>query len=165
MKEFSEEDCIALICNGEFDDVPGYPIGELFEEFFDNINYNVVRDNEIFVDFTGEAFCDGEPCEISIRFKIYDDIEHFEIREVKVNDDILEGEEVLDLLDDIAFTSGAVMDNPDYGCTHDCSNCMNDCSLNENLNLETITDDMDYEDLNEDELDIENKDDDNNDDD
>ena len=126
MKEFAEEDCIALICNGEFDDVPGTPIGELFEEFFDNINYNVVKENDIFVDFTGEAFCDDEPCTILMRFKILDDLDTFEIAEVKVNDEVLSEEEILDLIDDIAFISGAIMENDDY-CSHDCSHCSSNC--------------------------------------
>ena len=82
LKEFAEEDCIALICNGEFDDVPGTPIGELFEEFFDNINYNVVKENDGFVDLTGDAFCDDEPCTILIRFKILEDLDTFEISDM-----------------------------------------------------------------------------------
>ena len=132
MKEFQEEDCIALICNGEFDDVPNFPIGELFEEFFDNINYNVVRENDIFVDFTGDAFCDNEPAKILMRFKILEDLDTFEIVEVKVNDEVLSEDEILDLIEDIAFISGAIMDNDEYsegGCTHDCAHCAGCSSL------------------------------------
>ena len=139
MKEFAEEDCIALICNGEFDDVPGTPIGELFEEFFDNINYNVIKENDIYVDFTGEAFCDNEPCTISIRFKILDDLNTFEIVQVKVNEDVLSEEEIADLIDDIAFMAGAIMETDDY-CTHDCSHCMSNCPS------AMISDDDDIED-------------------
>ena len=136
MKEFAEEDCIALICNGEFDDVPGTPIGELFEEFFDNINYNVVKENDVFVDFTGDAFCDDEPCTILIRFKILEDLDTFEISEVKVNDEVLSEEEILDLIDDIAFISGAIMENDDY-CSHDCAHCASNCI---NAAIEVIDD-------------------------
>ena len=136
MKEFAEEDCIALICNGEFDDVPDAPIGELFEEFFDNINYNVVKENDIYVDFTGDAFCDNEPCKILIRFKILDDLNTFEIAEAKVNDEVLSEEEIADLIDDIAFMTGAIMDTDDY-CTHDCSHCSSNCmSFEENEELD-----------------------------
>lgn len=139
MKKFAEEDCIALICNGEFDDVPGTPIGELFEEFFDNINYNVVKENDVFVDFTGDAFCDDEPCTILIRFKILEDLDTFEISEVKVNDEVLSEEEILDLIDDIAFISGAIMENDDY-CSHDCAHCASNCI---NAAIEVIDDEED----------------------
>ena len=126
MKEIAEEECIALICNGEFDDVPGAPIGELFEEFFDNINYNVIKENDIYVDFTGDAFCDNEPCKILIRFKVLDDLNTFEIAEVKVNEDVLSEEEIADLIDDIAFMTGAIMETDEY-CSHDCSHCSSNC--------------------------------------
>ena len=126
MKEIAEEECIALICNGEFDDVPGAPIGELFEEFFDNINYNVIKENDIYVDFTGDAFCDNERCKILIRFKVLDDLNTFEIAEVKVNEDILSEEEIADLIDDIAFMTGAIMETDEY-CSHDCSHCSSNC--------------------------------------
>lgn len=156
MKEIAEEDCIALICNGEFDDVQGTPIGELFEEFFDNINYNVIKENDIYVDFTGEAFCDNEPCKILIRFKILDDLNTFEISEVKVNEDILNEEEIADLIDDIAFMSGAIMETDDY-CSHDCSHCMSNCpsAMMNDEDVEDVEfdddDDMDDESNDEDE--------------
>lgn len=153
LKEFAEEDCIALICNGEFDDVPGAPIGELFEDFFDNINYNVVKENDIFVDFTGDAFCDNEPCKILIRFKILEDLDTFEIVEVKVDNDILNEEEIADLIDDIAFVSGALMETDNY-CTHDCSSCSSNCGAN--FKLEEDDDEID-EDL-DDEYDFEDDD-------
>ena len=144
MKEIAEEDCIALICNGEFDDVPGTPIGELFEEFFDNINYNVVKENDIYVVFTGDAFCDDEPCQITIKFKVLEDLNSFEIDEVKVNEDILSEEEIADLIDDIAFISGALMETDDY-CTHDCSHCSSNC-MSATINYdEEETDDYDFD--------------------
>ena len=128
MKEFAEEDCIALICNGEFDDVPGTPIGELFEEFFDNINYNVVKENDIFVDFTGDAFCDDEPCTILIRFKIDSNVEEFEIDKVLVNEDELNEDEVLDLLEDIAYVGGAVISEEYSSCSEEsCAHCTHHC--------------------------------------
>ena len=66
---------IGLICNGEFNAIPDFKIGELFESFFDNINYNVVKEeNATFVDFTGDATCDDEPCTILIRFKVNEEV-------------------------------------------------------------------------------------------
>ncbi len=125
MKEDNtDESYIGLICNGEFNAIRDFKIGELFESFFDNINYNVVREkNEIYVDFTGEAICDDEPCTILIRFKIDNNGEEFEINKVKVNDDILNEEETLDLLDDIAFAGGAILDDEDYCYNCDAENC------------------------------------------
>ena len=104
-EENTDESYIGLICNGEFNAIRDFKIGELFESFFDNINYN------------------EEPCTILIRFKIDNDDE-FEINFVKVNDDALDEEETLDLLDDIAFAGGAILDDEDY-----CYNCdMEECS-------------------------------------
>ncbi len=123
-EENTDESYIGLICNGEFNAIRDFKIGELFESFFDNINYNVLKEDEkVYVDFTGEAMCDEEPCTILIRFKIDNDDE-FEINFVKVNDDALDEEETLDLLDDIAFAGGAILDDEDY-----CYNCdMEECS-------------------------------------
>lgn len=144
MKEIAEEECIALICNGEFDDVPGAPIGELFEEFFDNINYNVIKENDIYVDFTGDAFCDNEPCKILIRFKVLDDLNTFEIAEVKVNEDILSEEEIADLIDDIAFMTGAIMETDEY-CSHDCSHCSSNCPSSMMAEDDEEVEDDDYD--------------------
>lgn len=125
-----DEKYIELICNGEFNAIPDFKIGELFESFFDNINYNVVKsDTEVYVDFTGEAFCDDEPCVILIRFLIDKNVEDFEIEEVKVNEDILNEVEVLDLLEDIAFAGGAVLEESD--CEEDCSCCEHKCSFDQ----------------------------------
>lgn len=144
MKEIAEEECIALICNGEFDDVPGAPIGELFEEFFDNINYNVIKENDIYVDFTGDAFCDNEPCKILIRFKVLDDLNTFEIAEVKVNEDVLSEEEIADLIDDIAFMTGAIMETDEY-CSHDCSHCSSNCPSSMMVEDDEEIEDDDYD--------------------
>lgn len=121
MENFAEENCISLICNGEFDALPGFSIGELFEGFFDNINYNVIKEKEVFVDFTGDAMCDDEPCKVLIRFKIEENLENFEIIEVKVDNEILEEEEIINLLEDIAFASGAIIE--DDCCSEDCEHC------------------------------------------
>ena len=122
MESFTDENCISLICNGEFNAIPGFSIGELFESFFDNINYNVIEeDNNHFVDFTGDATCDDEPCTILIRFKVDDSVTEFEIVEVKVDDEILDEDEIIDLLEDIAYVGGAILDD-DCDC-EDCGEC------------------------------------------
>ena len=46
MENITDDKYISLICNGEFNAIPDFKIGELFESFFDNINYNVVKENE-----------------------------------------------------------------------------------------------------------------------
>lgn len=126
MDNVTDENYIGLICNGEFNAIPNFKIGELFESFFDNINYNVVKENDkVFVDFTGDAMCDDEPCTILIRFEIDDNVEEFEITEVKVDDDVLNENETLDLLEDIAYIGGAVIET-DHCCdceSDDCSCC------------------------------------------
>ena len=125
MENITDDKYIGLICNGEFNAIPDFKIGELFESFFDNINYNVIKEDKVFVDFTGEAFCDGEPCTILIRFEIDSNVEEFEIVTVKVNNEELNETEVLDLLEDIAYVGGAAMEN-DYCsscCSEDCSHC------------------------------------------
>ena len=45
MENITDDKYIGLICNGEFNAIPDFKIGELFESFFDNINYNVVKEN------------------------------------------------------------------------------------------------------------------------
>ena len=140
MENFTYENYIGLICNGEFNAIPGFPIGELFESFFDNINYNVVEEDGIcFVDFTGDAYCDDEPCTILIRFKVNESVTEFEIVEVRVDEDILDEEETIDLLEDIAFVGGAIIEDEcncedcggDHGCHHHCNHdgcdCGDDC--------------------------------------
>ena len=131
MENITDENYIGLICNGEFNAIPDFKIGELFESFFDNINYNVVKDSDkVYVDFTGEATCDNKPCTILIRFEVDKNAEEFEILEVKVDKDVLSEDEVLDLLEDIAYVGGAVMDDEDYcySCSdEDCSSCFHNC--------------------------------------
>lgn len=139
-ENITDENYISLICNGEFNAIPDFKIGELFESFFDNINYNVVKeDKEVYVDFTGDAICDDEPCTVIIRFRVEDNIEDFEILEIKVNEEILSECETLDLLEDIAYVGGAVMEE-DY-----CSGCESDDCLHCSLDIEAD----EYEDENE----------------
>lgn len=130
MENVNDEKYIELICNGEFNAIPDFKIGELFESFFDNINYNVVKEeNRTYVDFTGEAMCDDEPCTILIRFQIDSNVEEFEITEVKVDQDVLNEDEILDLLEDIAYVGGAVIES-DHCCdcdSDDCSHCAHEC--------------------------------------
>ena len=134
MENVTDEKYIGLICNGEFNAIPDFKIGELFESFFDNINYNVVKNGKtIYVDFTGDAMCDDEPCTILIRFEIDSNIEEFEIVEVKVNEDVLSEDETLDLLEDIAYVGGAVVES-DHCCdcdSDDCSHCAHECDCEE----------------------------------
>ncbi len=134
MENVTDENYIALICNGEFNAIPDFKIGELFESFFDNINYNLVKEEkDIYVDFTGEAICDDEPCTILIRFQVDENAEEFEIIEVKVDEDILDEDEVLDLLEDIAYVGGAVISDEYCDCGEgECSHCSHDCHNNEN---------------------------------
>ena len=128
MENITDDKYIGLICNGEFNAIPDFKIGELLESFFDNINYNVVKENEkAFVDFSGEATCDDEPCTILIRFEIDKNVEEFEIVEVKVDEDVLNEDEILDLLEDIAYVGGAVVES-DHCCDcDDCSHCTHEC--------------------------------------
>ena len=101
----------------------------MIRNLFDNINYNVVKENgEAYVDFTGDAFCDDKPCTILIRFKIDSNVEEFEISEVKVDEDVLNDDEVLDLLEDIAYIGGAVISEEYSSCSEEsCSHCMHHC--------------------------------------
>ncbi len=158
MKEDNTDEIyIGLICNGEFNAIHDFKIGELFESFFDNINYNVVKEEkDIYVDFTGEAMCDDEPCTILIRFKIDDNGEEFEINLVKVNEDILDEEETLDLLDDIAFAGGAILDDEDYcnSCiAESCEHCMHhdECIQNNDEDSDEYDDEDEKEDNEDDE--------------
>lgn len=146
MKNVADEKYISLICTGEFNAIPDFKIGELFESFFDNINYNVIKENnKVFVDFTGEAMCDNEPCTILIRFEVNNNIEDFEISKIKVNDDILNEEETIDLLEDIAFVGGAILED-DYclNCEEtDCENCAFDDENNDFFNKDENEDNND----------------------
>ena len=148
MENITDEKYIGLICNGEFNAIPDFKIGELFESFFDNINYNVVKENnKVFVDFSGDAMCDDEPCTILIRFEIDSNVEEFEIVEVKVNEDILDEGETLDLLEDIAYVGGAVIES-DHCCScdsDDCAHCAHDCESDEEDNENNDEDNEDDE--------------------
>lgn len=148
MENVTDEKYIGLICNGEFNAIPNFKIGELFESFFDNINYNVVKEEEkVFVDFTGEAMCDDEPCTVLIRFEIDKNIEEFEVVEVKVNEDVLNEIETLDLLEDIAYVGGAVIES-DHCCdcdSGDCSHCGHHDDLEDNEDDENDEDENDEE--------------------
>lgn len=154
MENITDEKYIGLICNGEFNAIPDFKIGELFESFFDNINYNVVKENDkVFVDFTGEAMCDDEPCTILIRFEIDENVEEFEIVEVKVNEDVLNEDEILDLLEDIAYVGGAVIES-DHCCScdsEDCAHCAHDCEEEDQEELEEDEEEDDAAEENEDE--------------
>lgn len=143
MENITDENYIALICNGEFNAIPDFKIGELFESFFDNINYNLIKeDKKVYVDFTGDATCDDEPCTILIRFEVDENAEEFEIIEVKVDEDVLNEEEVLDLLEDIAYIGGAVISDEHCDCGEDaCSHCSHDCHNAENNEEEKEDDD------------------------
>ena len=111
MENVTDENYIALICNGEFDAIPDFTIGELFESFFDNINYNVVKIGEdVFVDFTGETICNDKDAKILIRFIADGENDEFAIVEVKIDNELLEEDEVMDLLEDIAFVAGTIYD-------------------------------------------------------
>lgn len=127
MFEISDENYVALICNGKFKAIQDFSVGELFESFFDNINYNVVKKNEnIYVDFTGEAMCDDKPCKISVRFETDYDAQIFKIIETKVDDEILNIRETLDLFEDVAYIGGAIFENDTCmeACDHSgCSGC------------------------------------------
>ena len=152
MENLTDENYISLICNGEFNAIPDFPIGDLFESFFDNINYNVIKGDEIFVDFTGEAMCDDEPCVVLIRFKVDSSATEFEITEVRVNDEILDEDETLDLLEDIAYVGGAILEDDcdcddcsEHHCHHDCCGCEDD---DEEFDSEDDEDEDDEEDEN-----------------
>lgn len=142
----SDDKYIGLICNGEFDAIPDFKIGELFESFFDNINYNVIKnEKDVYVDFTGEAICDDEPCTVLIKFKVDNNVETFEISEVEVNNEKLNECEILDLLEDIAYVGGATVED-DYcdGCVDgDCSKCFYDDDIDEEDYEEEYDDDDD----------------------
>ncbi len=158
MENITDESYIGLICNGEFNAIPDFKIGELFESFFDNINYNVVKeDKQVYVDFTGEATCDDEPCRILIRFAVDDNAEEFEIKEIKVDDEILSEDESLDLLEDIAYAGGAVMEEDDDYCNSDCAHCMHDCTNNyDEIEEDDEDDEYNIDDENNDEKDDDN---------
>lgn len=143
MENITDENYIALICNGEFNAIPDFKIGELFESFFDNINYNLIKEEKnIFVDFTGEATCDDQPCKILIRFQVDNNGEEFEIIEVKVDEDILNEDEVLDLLEDIAYVGGAVISDEYCDCgEEDCSGCSHNCHNEDNNEEDDENDD------------------------
>lgn len=159
-ENIADDNYISLICNGEFNAIPDFKIGELFESFFDNINYNVVKkDEEVYVDFSGEAICDDEPCTVIIRFRIEKNVEDFEIDEIKVNDEILSECETLDLLEDIAYVGGAVMEEDnDYYCSGcesgDCTNC----SFEDDIDDEDNYEGYDFEENDEEDDDDENDD-------
>lgn len=141
MENITDDKYIGLVCTGEFNAIPDFKIGELFESFFDNINYNVVKEDEnIYVDFTGDAFCDDEPCTVLMRFKIESETEEFEIVEVKVNEDVLNEEETLDLLEDIAYIGGAIIER-EYCCDcedGDCSHCHHEEEIDDEENEDDV---------------------------
>ena len=108
----TDEYYIALICNGGFDVIPDISIGELFEAYFDNINYNVIKEgNKTFVDFTGITLYDNKEESILIRFLINPNNEEFAIVEVRVGNEFLEEDDVVELLEDIEFVGKTILED------------------------------------------------------
>ena len=108
----TDENYIALICNGGFDVIPDISIGELFEAYFDNINYNVVKEsNRVFVDFTGVTIYENREENITIRFYINPNNEEFAIVEVRVAGELLDEDDVIELLDDIEFVGKTIIED------------------------------------------------------
>lgn len=108
----TDESYIALICNGGFDVIPDISIGELFEAYFDNINYNVIREeNRVFVDFTGVTLYDKKEENILIRFLINPNNEEFAIVEVRIAGEVIDESDVIELLDDIEFVGKTIIED------------------------------------------------------
>ena len=161
----SDENCIGLICNGEFNAIPGYKIGMLFESYFENINYNVISYNkEKYVDFTGDIVGDDKTYHVLIRFVIIEETEEFEIVKVKMDNDLLEDNEIIDLLEEIAIEAGAISQD-DLDAYNDYFFGTEDKSLGDDNNDQEEYDDDDYDDYNPDDDENNNNDGDDDDDD
>lgn len=101
---------IALICNGIFNSIPDISIGELFENYCDNVNYNVIKNEYgVYVDFTGKCLFDGQASKLMIRFKVDYEKNVFGIIFVKLNDSLLDEETSIEVLEDMAETSDVDM--------------------------------------------------------
>ena len=134
----TDENYIALICNGGFDVIPDISIGELFEAYFDNINYNVVKDGDkVFVDFTGITLYENKEENILIRFIINPNNEEFAIIEVRVAGKIIDESDVIELLDDIEFVGKTIIEDSD--------------AIYENTEIEDDDEDYDYDEDDDDE--------------
>ncbi len=105
-----DEKYIALICNGIFNSIPDITIGELFENFCDDVNYNVII-NEYgkYVDFTGRCMFDDELSKLMIRFKVDYDKNVFGVIFIKLNDRMLDEELSIELLEAMAAHSDVEM--------------------------------------------------------
>ena len=151
----TDEKYIALICNGGFDVIPDISIGELFEAYFDNINYNVIKENDtVFVDFTGVTLYENKEENILIRFFINPNNEEFAITEVKVGDKLLEEDDVIELLEDIEFVGKTILDDEitDYDEIDDYIDDENDIYFESDFNdkFNDINEDYDNFDDNDD---------------
>ena len=151
----TDENYIALICNGGFDVIPDISIGELFEAYFDNINYNVIKENDtVFVDFTGVTLYENKEENILIRFFINPNNEEFAITEVKVGDKLLEEDDVIELLEDIEFVGKTILDDEitDYDEIDDYIDDENDIYFESDFNdkFNDINEDYDNFDDNDD---------------
>ena len=157
----TDENYIALICNGGFDVIPDISIGELFEAYFDNINYNVIKENDtVFVDFTGVTLYENKEENILIRFFINPNNEEFAITEVKVGDKLLEEDDVIELLEDIEFVGKTILDDEitDYDEIDDYIDDENDIYFESDFNdkFNDINEDYDNFDDNDDNDDNDN---------
>ena len=156
----TDENYIALICNGGFDVIPGISIGELFETYFDKINYNVVKENnKVFVDFTGLTLYDNKEENILIRFLINPNNEEFAITEVRVGNELLEEDDVIELLEDIEFVGKTIIDdeNSEFDEYDDFSDNENDIYFEPDFNDDEFDDELN--DNNDDSDDSDDKDD------
>ncbi len=101
---------IALICNGIFNSIPDITIGELFENFCEDVNYNVIS-NEYgtFVDFTGNCLYNDQDSRLMIRFKVDYDKNIFGIIFVKLDDSLLDEEMSIMMLEAMAEQSDVEM--------------------------------------------------------
>lgn len=157
--KYPDNTYIAILLAANFSCIKGFRIGELLESFFDNINYNVVRtgtnDPElVFVEFTGDAECDDEPCTVYIKFAITvlsTTKVDFKMVQIKVNGEELDHQETVDLLEDIAYAGGATFEEELFSgykpsCTGEtCAKCKHRCSDYDEFE-DDYDDDEDFED-------------------
>jgi hypothetical protein len=105
-----DEKYIALICNGIFNSIPDITIGELFENFCDNVNYNVIiNEYGTYVDFTGNCNYDDENTKLMIRFKVDYKKNVFGIIFIKLGNSMLDEDMSLELLEAMADESDVEM--------------------------------------------------------
>ncbi|WP_251444041.1 hypothetical protein [Veillonella intestinalis] len=81
------DDNVKVVRNGNFYDYPNIPIGEAFDDFFEDSKWESFTsdDNRIIVDFKGKCLYNDKKANVHMQFTLYNN-QSFEVTYSSIND-------------------------------------------------------------------------------